>query len=57
MQAQGCLIVLATHDLEVAEHILSRSLFLRGGRLVSDLEADCQALWKLLAYLRRFGAA
>jgi heme ABC exporter ATP-binding subunit CcmA len=36
LQTQGCLVVLATHDLEVAEHILSRSLFLRGGRLVSD---------------------
>jgi len=38
LQAQGCLIVLATHDLEVAEHIISRSLFLRGGRLVSDAD-------------------
>ncbi|HUE87553.1 MAG TPA: heme ABC exporter ATP-binding protein CcmA [Vicinamibacterales bacterium] len=36
LQAQGCLIVLATHDLEVAEHIISRSIFLRAGRLVSD---------------------
>ena len=40
LQAQGCLIVLATHDLEVAEPILSRSLFLRSGRLVSDLDAS-----------------
>ena len=40
LQAQGCLIVLATHDLEVAEHILSRSLFLCSGRLVSDLDAS-----------------
>lgn len=37
LQRQGCLIVLATHDLEVAEHIVSRSLFLRAGRLVSDV--------------------
>jgi heme exporter protein A len=36
LQAQGCLIVLATHDLEVAEHVVSRSMFLRGGRLVGD---------------------
>jgi heme ABC exporter ATP-binding subunit CcmA len=36
LQAEGCLIVLATHDLDVAEHVLSRSLFLRGGRLVTD---------------------
>jgi heme ABC exporter ATP-binding subunit CcmA len=39
LQTQGCLIVLATHDLEVAEHIISRSLFLRAGRLVSDGDA------------------
>jgi heme exporter protein A len=37
LQAEGCLIVLATHDLEVAEHVVSRSIFLRGGRLVSDV--------------------
>jgi heme exporter protein A len=36
LQAQGCLIVLATHDLEVAEPIISRALFLRAGRLVHD---------------------
>ena len=39
LQADGCLIILATHDLEVAEHVVSRSLFLRGGKLVSDAEA------------------
>lgn len=36
LQEQGCLIVLATHDLEVAEHVVSRSIFLRGGRLIND---------------------
>lgn len=36
LQQNGCLIVLATHDLEVAEQVLSRSLFLRAGRLASD---------------------
>jgi heme exporter protein A len=40
LQTQGCLVVLATHDLEVAEHILSRSLFLRGGRLVTDADTS-----------------
>jgi ABC-type multidrug transport system ATPase subunit len=40
LQAAGCLIVLATHDLEVAEHIISRSLFLRAGRLVSDADGS-----------------
>jgi heme exporter protein A len=36
LQADGCLIILATHDLEVAEHVVSRSIFLRNGRLVTD---------------------
>ncbi len=39
LRDQGCLIVLATHDLEVAEHVLSRSLFLRAGRLAEDSSA------------------
>jgi heme exporter protein A len=33
-QRQGCLILLATHDLDVAEGLLSRALYLRNGRLV-----------------------
>jgi heme ABC exporter ATP-binding subunit CcmA len=36
LQADGCLILLATHDLEIAEHVVSRSIFLRGGRMVED---------------------
>ena len=36
LQLEGCLIILATHDLEVAEHVVSRSIFLRAGRLVTD---------------------
>jgi heme exporter protein A len=40
LQAQGCLIVLATHDLEVAEDIVSRCLFLRGGRLATDADTS-----------------
>jgi heme exporter protein A len=39
LQAEGCLIVLATHDLEVAEHVVSRSIFLRNGRLVGHGDA------------------
>jgi heme exporter protein A len=34
-QRAGCLIVLATHDLDVADGLLSRELFLRNGRLVA----------------------
>jgi heme ABC exporter ATP-binding subunit CcmA len=40
LQAEGCLIILATHDLEVAELVVSRSLFLRGGRLMSDAQTS-----------------
>jgi heme ABC exporter ATP-binding subunit CcmA len=36
LQAEGRLIILATHDLEVAEQVVSRSIFLRAGRLVTD---------------------
>jgi heme exporter protein A len=39
LREQGCLIILATHDLEVAEHVVSRSLFLRHGRLAEDSSA------------------
>ena len=38
LQEQGCLIVLATHDLDVAEGLLSRVLYLRNGRLLSGDE-------------------
>lgn len=36
LQAPGTLIVLATHDLDVAEGLLTRALFLRNGRVVAD---------------------
>ncbi len=36
LRDQGSLIVLATHDLDVAEDVISRSLFLRDGRLARD---------------------
>lgn len=38
LQASGCLIILATHDLEVAEGLLTRALLLRNGRLVRNEE-------------------
>jgi heme exporter protein A len=34
LQALGVLVVVATHDLETAEGLLTRSLFLRNGRIV-----------------------
>ena len=38
LRREGCLIVLATHDLEVAEGLLSRVLYLRNGRVVGQDE-------------------
>jgi len=33
-QRAGCLIVLATHDLDVADGLLDRAIYLKGGRMV-----------------------
>jgi heme exporter protein A len=54
LREQGCLIVLATHDLEVAEHVVSRSLFLRAGRLAEDSSATDDLRSR---YLRVMGQA
>jgi heme ABC exporter ATP-binding subunit CcmA len=35
-QAAGCLIVLATHDLDVADGLLTRAMFLVGGKPIPD---------------------
>lgn len=40
LQAQGCLIIAATHDLDVAEGLLTRVLFLRSGRMVRAEEGS-----------------
>ena len=42
LRADGCLIIVATHDLDVAEGLLSRVLFLRNGRLVGAEEGSRQ---------------
>ena len=40
-QQAGCLIVLATHDLDVAEGLLTRAIYLKDGRIVgSDTQSD-----------------
>ena len=50
LQAEGCLIVVATHDLDVAQGLLSRVLYLRNGRILdggegsADLRARYQAI-------------
>jgi ABC-type multidrug transport system ATPase subunit len=36
LRDQGCIIILATHDLEVADQVVSHTLFLRGGRLAEE---------------------
>ena len=35
-QRAGCIVVLATHDLEVVDGLLSKTLFLQGGRQAGD---------------------
>jgi len=34
-QRAGCLIVMATHDLEIAEQLMTRAIHLRNGRMVA----------------------
>ena len=36
LQARGAIVIVATHDLEVAEGLLSRVMYLRNGRLVRE---------------------
>ncbi|MCC7416695.1 MAG: ABC transporter ATP-binding protein [Acidobacteria bacterium] len=36
LAADGCIIVVATHDLDVADGLVTRVALIRGGRLVSD---------------------
>jgi len=38
LRETGAIVVLATHDLDVAEGLLDRAIFLRGGRVVESLE-------------------
>ncbi len=40
-QAAGCMIVLATHDLDVADGLLTRAIYLKNGRMIgSDSETS-----------------
>ena len=36
LKAEGCVVILATHDLDVVEPLLTRVLYLRNGRLVGS---------------------
>jgi heme exporter protein A len=42
-QKAGCLIVLATHDLDVVEDLLSRAIYLKDGRIVGS-DTDSRGL-------------
>jgi ABC-type multidrug transport system ATPase subunit len=42
LQASGCLIIVATHDLDVVDGVLSRVLFLRNGRLINQDDQSLQ---------------
>ncbi len=42
-QAAGCILVIATHDLEVADGLLSRAIYLKNGRIVGT-DSDSRGL-------------
>ncbi|MEY4634857.1 MAG: Doxorubicin resistance ATP-binding protein DrrA, partial [Acidobacteriota bacterium] len=42
-QRAGCILVIATHDLEVADGLLSRAIFLKNGRIVGT-DSDSRGL-------------
>jgi ABC-type multidrug transport system ATPase subunit len=43
LRSAGCIVVLATHDLDTAEDVLDRAIVLRDGRMVGD-ESDVRNL-------------
>ena len=45
LRASGCIVLLATHDLDTAEAVLDRAVVLREGRLVGT-EHDVRGLRK-----------
>lgn len=42
-QAAGCLVVIATHDLDVADGLLTRAIYLKNGRIVGT-DTDSRGL-------------
>jgi heme exporter protein A len=48
LREQGCLVLVATHDLDVVDGLLTRVLYLRQGRLVAQEagDGDGSALWE-----------
>jgi ABC-type multidrug transport system ATPase subunit len=56
LRSSGCITVLATHDLDVAEAVLDRAVILQDGRLVAS-EPDVRDLRKRYQERLRMGAA
>ncbi len=48
LREEGCLVLVATHDLDVVDGLLTRVMYLRQGRLVADEAGDGggMALWE-----------
>jgi ABC-type multidrug transport system ATPase subunit len=40
LAADGAIVVLATHDLDLADGLITRMVVVRGGRLLSDAPAE-----------------
>jgi len=36
LAASGCIVLMATHDLDVADGVITRAALIRGGKLISD---------------------
>ncbi len=36
LAAEGCIVVMATHDLDLADGLVTRVALIRGGKLISD---------------------
>ena len=39
LRQAGCIVVAATHDLDLADGLFDRAIFLRDGRIVDDIAA------------------
>jgi heme exporter protein A len=50
LQAEGCVVVVATHDLDVAQGLLTRALYLRNGRVAHTEEGtvDLRARYRAI---------
>ena len=40
LRRRGAIVVLATHDLDVAEGLFDRAFFIRDGRVVDEIEGS-----------------